>query len=98
MAKGWGKSPLVAALALADFAGPAIFDGWDANGEPVARPWGTGDDPPPWVQVAANSEDQSENTYGAIYAFPRRWQGRRGAGTPRAHALFLKDILPRPSR
>ena len=69
MAKGWGKSPLVAALALCDFAGPALFDGWDAGGEPVARPWGTGDDPAPWVQVAANSEDQSENTYGAIYAY-----------------------------
>lgn len=69
MAKGWGKSPLVAALAICDFAGPALFDGWDASGEPVARPWGTGDDPAPWVQVAANSEDQSENTYGAIYAY-----------------------------
>jgi hypothetical protein len=69
MAKGWGKSPLVAALALCDFAGPALFDGWDANGEPVARPWGTGDDPASWVQIAANSEDQSENTYGAIYAY-----------------------------
>jgi hypothetical protein len=69
MAKGWGKSPLVAALALCEFAGPALFDGWDAHGDPVARPWGLGDDPAPWVQVAANSEDQSENTYGAIYAY-----------------------------
>lgn len=78
MAKGWGKSPLLAAIAIADFAGPALFDGWDANGEPVARPWGTGDDPAPWVQIAANSEDQSENTYGAIFAFLTANDGKVG--------------------
>jgi hypothetical protein len=95
MAKGWGKSPLVAALALADFAGPALFDGWDAKGEPVARPWGTGDDPAPWVQVAANSEDQSENTYGAIYAYLTARDGKVGEalgidfGRTR---LFLKNV------
>jgi len=66
-AKGWGKSPLAAALALAEFAGPVLFDGWDANGEPVAKPWGTGDDPAPWVQISAVSEDQTENTYAALY-------------------------------
>ncbi len=78
MAKGWGKSPLLAAIAIADFAGPALFDGWDANGEPVARPWGTGDDPAPWVQIAANSEDQSENTYGAVYAYLTADDGKVG--------------------
>lgn len=78
MAKGWGKSPLVAALAIADFAGPALFDGWDAHGEPVARPWGTGDDPAPWVQIGANSEDQAENTYGAIFAYLTARDGKVG--------------------
>jgi len=78
MAKGWGKSPFLAAIAIADFAGPALFDGWDADGDPVARPWGTGDDPAPWVQIAANSEDQSENTYGAIYSLLTARDGKVG--------------------
>jgi hypothetical protein len=67
-AKGWGKSPFGGSLELAEFRGPVCFDGWDANGQPVGVPWGTGDRPPPWVQVAAVSEDQTENTYGALYA------------------------------
>lgn len=62
-AQGWGKSPLLALIALAELAGPTRFDGWDANGEPVAvRPVA------PWVQVAAVSEDQTDNTYAAAYA------------------------------
>lgn len=67
-AKGWGKSPWAGSLMLAAFRGPVCFDGWDANGEPVGVPWGTGDRPPPWIQIAAVSEDQTENTYGALYA------------------------------
>jgi hypothetical protein len=67
-AKGSGKSPFAATLELVEFAGPCLFDGWDANGDPVAVPWGTGDRPPPWNQIAAVSEDQTENTYGALYA------------------------------
>src|SRR5438309_1842450 len=51
-AKGKGKSPEAAGLALVEFAGPVVFDGWDADGEPVGRPH-----PSPWVQVAACSED-----------------------------------------
>ncbi len=66
MAKGWGKSPLVGAIALAELAGPVIFDGWDADGEPVGRERGRGD-VPPLVQIAAVSEEQTDNTYGAIY-------------------------------
>lgn len=67
MAKGWGKSPLAAAISLAEFAGPVLFDGWDAHGEPVGRSWGTEGSPPPWVQIAAVSEDQTDNTYAALY-------------------------------
>ncbi|TCO47310.1 terminase [Actinocrispum wychmicini] len=65
--KGWGKSPLEAAKALAELAGPVRFAGWDARGDPVGRPWGTAGDPSPWVQIAACSEDQTDNTYGALY-------------------------------
>jgi hypothetical protein len=67
--KGWGKSPVEAAKALAELAGPVLFDGWDANGEPVGRPWGTGNLPQALVQIAAVSEDQTENTHSVVYEF-----------------------------
>ncbi len=64
MAKGWGKSPLLAAIALAEFAGPVVFAGWDARGEPVgdAQYW-------PVVEVAAVSEDQTDNTWAVVYQY-----------------------------
>lgn len=67
--KGWGKSPLEAAKAIAELAGDVRFDGWDAAGEPVGRPWGTRGDPAAWVQIGAVSEDQTENTHSVIYEF-----------------------------
>jgi hypothetical protein len=68
-AKGWGKSPLGAALAIAEFCGPVVYDGLGADGQPVGRPWGTGDAPPPWVQIAASSEDQANsNVYSLVWA------------------------------
>lgn len=57
--KGWGKSPLDAALADAFFAGPVVFDGFGADGRPIGRPWGTGGSKRPWVQIAAVSQDQA---------------------------------------
>lgn len=57
----WGKGPLTAALVNAEAVGPALFDGWDAAGEPVGRPW-----PTPWIQIAATSEDQTDNVYRAL--------------------------------
>ncbi len=68
-AKGWGKSPVAAAIALAEFCGPVCFDGWDANGQPVGLAWGTRGREVPWVQIAAVSEAQTENTYAALYGF-----------------------------
>lgn len=66
--KGWGKSPREAAKGIAALAGPIVFDGWDSRGEPVGRPLGTkGGDPAPWVQIAAVSEDQTDNTYSVLY-------------------------------
>lgn len=67
--KGRGKSPIEAAKAIAEFAGPVRFDGWDANGQPVGRPWGTADDPRPYVQVAAVSAGQTDNTWSVVYYF-----------------------------
>ena len=66
-AKGWGKSPFAGAIAIEEFVGPVCFDGWDADGQPVGVPWGSGGRPTPWVQVAAVSEDQTQNTWNALY-------------------------------
>lgn len=62
MAKGWGKSPLLAAIAIEEFAGPTSFAGWSPEGEPigVAPFW-------PVVEIAAVSEDQTDNTYAVLY-------------------------------
>lgn len=92
--KGWGKSPLEAAKALAELAGPVRFDGWDANGEPVGRPWGTANDPQALVQIAAVSEDQTDNTHSVVYEFLTANDGRAAdllridAGLTRS---FLRD-------
>ncbi len=59
----WGKGPLSAAITCAEChpEGPVVFDGWDANGEPVGRPWAT-----PHAQVTAVSEDQTDNIWRAL--------------------------------
>ena len=69
-AKGWGKSPLAAMVALAEFVGPTVFSHWD-KGEPVGKPRAN-----PWVQIAAVSEDQTDNTYGAVYELLTANDGR----------------------
>jgi phage terminase large subunit-like protein len=56
--KGDGKSPLAGAMAFAHLVGPVVFDGWDADGEPVGR-----QHPTPWIQIAAVAEDQTDNCY-----------------------------------
>lgn len=66
MAKGSGKSPFAAALAIAEFCGPVRFDRWDSDdrggvvGKPVAMPL---------VQIAATAESQTENTMRMVRAF-----------------------------
>lgn len=62
--RGWGKSPLLAALACVEALAPVKFDGWDANGRPVGRPWATVRKP--WVHIAAVSDDQTRNTWEPI--------------------------------
>ena len=59
--KGWGKSPVLAALAAVEALGDVVPAGWDAAGEPVGRPWC--DLRTPWVQLAAVSEDQTRNAW-----------------------------------
>lgn len=62
--KGWGKSPLLAALTCAEALADVVPDGWDANGEPVGRPWSTLRTP--WLQLAAVSEDQTKNAWAPL--------------------------------
>ena len=62
MPKGVGKSPFLGALAFAELCLPTVFDGWDANGEPVGVPRSS-----PWVQIAAVSQDQTDNCYQQLF-------------------------------
>jgi hypothetical protein len=59
----WGKGPFASAFICAEAhpEGPVLFDGWDAQGQPVGRPWAT-----PHVQVTAVSEDQTDNVFRAL--------------------------------
>lgn len=54
----WGKDPFGAAIILNEALGPARFDGWDARGEPVGRPY-----PTPYIPCLGTSEEQTDNTY-----------------------------------
>lgn len=54
----WGKDPFGAAIILAESLGPARFDGWDAAGEPVGRPY-----PTPYIPCLGTSEEQTDNTF-----------------------------------
>lgn len=62
--RGWGKSPFVAALCIAEALGPVVPDGWDADGQPVGKPWA--DVRTPLVQIAAVSEEQTKNTWAPL--------------------------------
>ena len=61
--KGWGKSPFIGAICLAELCGPVLFSHFDAKGRPVGKAH-----PMPWVVVAGVSEAQVANTFDAIRA------------------------------
>lgn len=60
-ARGWGKSPFLGALAIAEGLAEVVFDGWNADGQPVGRPWARSRTP--LVHVSAVSEAQTANTW-----------------------------------
>mgnify|MGYP001425794267 CR=1 FL=1 len=62
----WGKDPFGAAIILAEALGPARFDGWDANGEPVGAPY-----PTPYIPCLGTSEEQTDNTWLPLLAMVR---------------------------
>jgi hypothetical protein len=85
--KGWGKSPMLAAWAIGELVGPVLFDGWSASGDPIGRAQGT-----PWVQIAACSEDQTGNTYSALYAMLADSPALEDCGIDLGRTkVFLKD-------
>jgi hypothetical protein len=59
--KGWGKSPLLAAMCCAELLGPVRFSHWGDDGEPVGKPVAS-----PLIQIAAISDDQADNTYSLV--------------------------------
>lgn len=56
--KGRAKSEIAGALVCGLALGPVVFDGWDANGEPVGRPVRY-----PYIRCLATEEGQAGNTY-----------------------------------
>jgi hypothetical protein len=59
--RGWGKSPILGALAIVEGLADVVPDGWDADGQPVGKPWRT--IRTPLVHIAAVSEEQTKNTW-----------------------------------
>lgn len=59
--RGWSKSPLLAAITIAECLADVVPDGWDADGQPVGRPWM--DLRTMLAQVTAVSEEQTGNTW-----------------------------------
>lgn len=59
--RGWGKSPLLGALALAEGLADVVPAGWDADGQPVGMPWSK--IRTPLIHIAAVSEEQTANTW-----------------------------------
>lgn len=66
-AKGRGKSPLQAKLAILWAFGPTQFGGWDHDGQPIAAPYEMQLDEE--IQLAALSLDQTRNTWSMLYKF-----------------------------
>jgi hypothetical protein len=74
--KGWGKTPFVAALSLAELCGPVRLEGWAKGGE--TRPWRStpykrgepigGPAHAAWVQLAGVSQEQTQNTMAMVLA------------------------------
>lgn len=66
LAKGSGKSPFAALMALVELCAPVRFDCWDpdAPGGVIGRAVSM-----PWVVIAATTEAQTENTMRMVRAF-----------------------------
>ncbi len=90
--KGSGKSPEGGYIAYAELVGPVRFAGWSPDGQPIGVPH---DDP--WCQLAAVSEDQTDNVM--VWLFDRladlpKTRERRGIDLGRSR-IYLAN---RPGR
>jgi len=79
LAKGSGKSPFAAVMALIEFCGPCRLERFDDRvpGGCRARPVDM-----PWVQIAATAESQTKNTMRMVRAF-----APKGSPVVEAHGL-----------
>ncbi|GAA3581150.1 hypothetical protein GCM10022198_00310 [Klugiella xanthotipulae] len=59
--RGWGKSPFVGGVMISEALFEVVPDGWDADGQPVAKPWSAVRTP--LVLVTATTEEQTTNTW-----------------------------------
>lgn len=69
-ARGWGKSPKLAAIGISEALFEVVPDGWDADGQPVARPWSDFKSVIN-VPITATSEDQVQNTWAPLLDMAR---------------------------
>lgn len=68
--KGHGKSPLMGAIGICEALAPVLFDGWDADGRPVGKPWA--EVRTPLVQFAAVNEEQTRNAFDPLLEMLRQ--------------------------
>lgn len=68
--RGWGKSPFVAAIMISEAIFEVVPDGWDAEGQPVGKPWSKVRTP--YVAIAAVSEDQTKYTWDPLLEMLRQ--------------------------
>ena len=69
--RGFGKSPLFGGVSVLEALAPIVPDGWDADGQPVGKPWSRvrGE---VLVQIAAVSENQvRQNTWAPMLSMIR---------------------------
>lgn len=67
--RGWGKSPFVGGVMISEAIFEVVPDGWDAQGQPVAKPWSSLRTP--YVAIAAVTEEQTRNTWQPLLAMLR---------------------------
>ncbi len=75
-AKGSGKSPFIGTLCWAESLADVVFDGWDADGQPVGASWAWLGYKPK-VQIVAVSEDQTANTWDPLLEMGREGKVQR---------------------
>lgn len=85
--KGQGKTPLAAAIACAEFAGPVVFDGWRDDGYPIGTARLSPD-----IPVAAVSYEQADRVFGTARAMIRHGQLGEDCEVFDTEILFKNDI------